>query len=723
MKKSVLSTLALAASMATVANAALADGAAKFVGNITVNGSIPGNFGNYWNQITAENECKWASIEGTRGKYNWSGCDAAYNWAQKNGAHFKFHALVWGSQYPSWLNNLSTAETKEAITAWFDAVKAHYPNLEMIDVVNEAIRGDKYAGEYKNAYHSCYTTVNQKSCGNSNNKIMEALGGDNGKYDFVTEAFRMARERWPKAILIYNDYNTVQYNLDQGIDLIQKIKANGASVDAYGLQAHDMQGQSGYGGAGGGGPCIDKQQLIDALDKIHSETGLPLFISEYDISTTDDDLQKKCYSEQIPVFMEAQYVAGITLWGYIYGSTWQNCNNTASGCSGIIKDNTDRAAMKWLKEYLATNTGKNTTGLATGVATPPEPQKPFNATNTPWAVPGKIEAEDFDITGVGINDDGTSNVSYSDKDSENHGKSNYRADAPEVDIYEKPFGTVIGYNDVGEWYEYTINVKEAGDYTLFAAVASANNTNSFKFSLDGKDLTDELTAPKATKPDSYEEFDKISANVNIAKTGKHVLRLTVTGAWFDIDYFNFVKGKNAQDDAPLSSSSAENSSSSPATSSTTITSSSSENSSSSTNGGNSSAVDNGSSNSVDNGSSTSIDSGSSASVDNGSSASIADSPATSGSTAPTFSSPSNGNATDVSTDAIFGNLHLGNAATATYDVYDLRGQRLARFTAHDMTEATQMWKNGLVKGSSNTKGIVFIHSRHNGEIVQVKSIR
>ena len=363
--------------------------------------------------------------------------------------------------------------------------------------------------------------------------------------------------------------------------------------------------------------------------------------------------------------------------------------------------------MKWLKEYLATNTGKNTTGLATGVATPPEPQKPFNATNSPWAVPGKIEAEDFDITGVGINDDGTSNISYSDKDSENHGKSNYRADAPEVDIYEKPFGTVIGYNEVSDWYEYTIDVKEAGDYTLFAAVASANNTNGFKFLLDGEDLTDELTAPKATTPDSYEEFDKISVNVNIAKAGKHVLRLTVTGDWFDIDYFNFVKGKNAVDDAPLSSSAAIDNSSS----SSVITSSTS------------SASNGNSSNSTVSGSSASVDSGNSTSVVDGSSASFADNPVSSGSTAPTFSSPSNDDAPAVGTEAIFGNLHLGKASTATYEVFDLRGQRIARFTASNMAEATQMWKNGFVKSGSSAKGIVLIHNRHSGETVQVKTIR
>ena len=74
----------------------LAENASKFVGNITTRGQIRSDFGTLWNQITAENECKWASIEGTRGRYNFSGCKAAYNWAKQNGGYFKFHALLWG---------------------------------------------------------------------------------------------------------------------------------------------------------------------------------------------------------------------------------------------------------------------------------------------------------------------------------------------------------------------------------------------------------------------------------------------------------------------------------------------------------------------------------------------------------------------------------------------------------------------------------------------------
>ena len=510
--------MVLAASSLSFAGPGLADGAAKFVGNITTRGQVRSDFTKLWNQITAENECKWASIEGTRGRYNWSGCDAAYNWAKNNGGHFKFHALVWGSQYPNWLNGLSTDETKKAITAWFDAVKEHYPDLEMIDVVNEAIKSG-------GSYHSGY---------GSGNNIIPALGGDNGNYEFVVTAFKMARERWPDAILIYNDYNTVQWQKNEGIDLINKIKKGGAPVDAYGLQAHDMMSQGGgQGGTGGGGSCLSINTLKSVLEEIWNKTQMPMFISEYDIFTDNDNTQKQCYQEQISYFMENEHVAGITLWGYIYGATWN------SGTSGIIKDEKDRPAMTWLKEYLASNKGVNTTGLATGEVTPvdPEPQEPFKG--QPIAVPGKLEVEDFDIPGKGKNEDGTSNASYGD-DGENKGDSDYRKGTG-VDIYEKATGKVIGYNNTGDWLEWTINVAEAGEYTAIASVAS-NGTGTFTLSIDGQSIG-EFTVEGS----SFDDFAEVSQKVTLP-AGKHILRMDVTKEYFDIDYINFVKG----DAGPLS---------------------------------------------------------------------------------------------------------------------------------------------------------------------------
>ena len=532
--KSLITSAVLLASAYSFAGPGLADGAAKFVGNITTRGQVRSDFGDYWNQITAENECKWQSIEGSRGNYNFGGCDAAYNWAKNNGGFFKFHALVWGSQYPNWLGNLSADDTKKAITDWFDRVKKQYPDLDMIDVVNEAIRTGN------NQYHSGYP----------NTKIIQALGGDNnGDYTFVTTAFKMARERWPDAILIYNDYNTVQWQKNEGIQLIQTIKKNGAPVDAYGLQAHDMMTQGGgAGGTGGGGGCLNINTLKSVLDEIWEKTQTPMFISEYDIGTEDDNTQKKCYQEQISLFMENEHVAGITLWGYIYGATW-----VTNGNSGIIKDGRDRAAMTWLKEYLASNKGVNTTGLPTGDAAAkvdPEPQLPFKG--AAFAIPGKIEAEDFDIPGKGKNEDGTSNQSYADSDTENHGNSDYRSDTG-VDLYSKATGVVVGYNSEGDWLEYTINVAEAGEYTFFAAVAAAGSTSSFKMSLDGNPLTDAISVPAASSgEDNYEDYNKVSANVTLP-AGQHVLRMDVTGAWFDVDYFTFVKGANATDPEPIGS--------------------------------------------------------------------------------------------------------------------------------------------------------------------------
>lgn len=513
--------VALAASTFSFAGPGLADGAAKFVGNITQSGTAPGpndQFTKLWNQATAENGCKWGSVEGQRGKYNWGACDAAYNWAKQNGGHFKFHALVWGSQYPSWLNGLSTDETKKAITAWFDAVKQHYPDLEMIDVVNEAIRTGN------NSYHSPY---------GKNNNIIPALGGDDGgNYQFVVTAFKMARERWPDAILIYNDYNTIQWNVDQGIDLIKKIKAAGAPVDGYGLQAHDLMTNGGNGGGtGGGGYCMDYTTFKNTMEKIHSQTNnIPIFISEYDVPSTDDGIQKQCVSEQFAYWMEDPHVAGITFWGYIYGQTWLDCNGKANGCSGLIRNGQDRTAMTWLKEYLSKNKGVNTTGLPTGDVTPvePEPQTPFKG--QPFDLSAKIEAEDFDIPGKGAGNNSYS-VSGSCDDTWN---TEYRK-GTSVSIGEKNGGLVLGCNPTGNYFQYTINVAEAGTYVLNATVA-ADGEGALVFKVGDKVVSDTLKYTGS----SWSTFEQVTGSITLDK-GEQILTMEVAKGYIDIDHFTIQK--------------------------------------------------------------------------------------------------------------------------------------------------------------------------------------
>ncbi len=488
----------LSASLASAAP--LANGASKFLGNITTNGAVRSDFGTYWNQITAENECKWGSVEGTRGTYNFKGCKAAYDWAKNNGGHFKFHALVWGSQYPNWLPNLNAADTKTAITAWFDAVKTNFPDLEMIDVVNEAIRTGT------NSYHSGYEKT----------KIREALGGDNNDYAFVTTAFKMARERWPKAILIYNDYNTFTWQINEGIALVNQIKKAGAPVDAYGQQAHDLTDQ-------------DSAKVAAALKKIHDGVGLPLFITEYDIGTDDDALQLKRYKEQIPQFWNAPYVAGITLWGYIYGATW-----TTNGNSGIIKNGADRPAMTWLKQYMASNKGVNTTGLlgSSGTSSSSSAESSSSVAQTAYssnAIPGTIEAENYD--------NGGQNNAYYDTDDTTQGKV-YRTDGVDV-VSVTGGGYAVGYTVADEWLEYTVNVAQAGIYSFEATVASGSKNSSFQLFLDNTAITDTVKVDSS----SWTVYSTVSGSTKSSLTaGTHILKIAITGSYVNIDKIAFTSG-------------------------------------------------------------------------------------------------------------------------------------------------------------------------------------
>ncbi len=509
MRKRFLSLMVLSGAMlAGLANAApLADGASKFLGNITTDYNVRDDFGTYWNQITAENECKWQSIEGTtQGVRDFTGCNRAYDWAKNNGGHFKFHTLVWGGQYPNWLKSLNADDTKKAITNWMDAVAKQYPDLEMIDVVNEAIRGYKDDGSV--TYHSGYTDT----------KIVEALGGDNNNsYQFVITAFQMARERWPKAILIYNDYNTFTWQIDDGITLVNKIKAAGSNlIDAYGQQAHDLTTNSGTA-------CMNFNDFKAALKKIHDQTGLPLFISEYDIGIYDDQVQKQCYSEQIPEFMDAEYVAGITLWGYIYGKTWI----TPDGQSGIInKDGSDRPAMTWLKEYMASHKGVNTTGLIGSTATiDTVPQAPYKDT---IAIPGTVEAENYDVGGQ--------NKSYYDDEATNQGAV-YREDR--VDITALTSGYAVGYTNAGEWLEYTVKVAKEGVYTYEALVASGSDGSSFRLFIDDQAITDTI---KIANGGDWDTYSAVTGKTTALTAGSHVLKIAITGSYANIDNIKFTEG-------------------------------------------------------------------------------------------------------------------------------------------------------------------------------------
>lgn len=285
----------------------------KFVGNITTQNQADTQglrFATYWDQITPENAGKWGSVQFNAGaQYNWATLDALYDYAEDNGIIFKQHAFVWGNQQPQ--GSISEQNVKD----WIRSFCERYPNTKLIDVVNEPPPHTE--PNYANAIG----------------------GGTNGDWQWITNSFIWSREYCPNSILIFNDYNNIEWPGENQhfIDITNTVLANGGPIDAVGAQAHDLDHM--------GVPTSTMKQLVA---KLHDDTGLDVYITEYDPSTSDDARQLQFYQEHIPFFLETDYIKGVTIWGWIYGQTWNQAPE-----SGLIRNGQPRPAMTWLMTTLS----------------------------------------------------------------------------------------------------------------------------------------------------------------------------------------------------------------------------------------------------------------------------------------------------------------------------------------------------------------------------------
>ncbi|MEN6517380.1 MAG: carbohydrate-binding protein [Methanospirillum sp.] len=141
----------------------------------------------------------------------------------------------------------------------------------------------------------------------------------------------------------------------------------------------------------------------------------------------------------------------------------------------------------------------------------------------PLSVPGKIQAEDYNLGGEG--------VAYHDTTPGNEGGA-YRHD--DVDIETVGGVTDVGWIRNGEYLTYTANVTQAGNYTLTARTASPNSGRTMAFSVDGTQ-TATIAVPNTG---AYERFATVPVPVTLA-AGTHVLKLTFQGDGQNLDWIAF----------------------------------------------------------------------------------------------------------------------------------------------------------------------------------------
>ncbi len=299
----------------------------KFVGSAYSSPQEEG-FQYYWDQLIPENAGKWGSVEGTKDVMNWTQLDQAYNFAKTNNFVFEYHVLIWGQQQPSWISSLPQDQQLAQIKQWFEAVAQRYPDIDYLQVVNEALNGH-----------------NPPDGQNGRANYEDALGGKGTTgYDWVINAFKLARQIFPaKTKLMINDYGILgnTSTAQEYVNLIKLLQAD-SLIDAIGVQGHTFTVLNASSGT------------ITSCLKILASTGLPIFVTEFDINASDDQIQLNDYKRIFPTIYDFPDVKGITLWGWRPG-LWQTNANL------INSNGTERPALQWLRTYL------DSVNLVTGV--------------------------------------------------------------------------------------------------------------------------------------------------------------------------------------------------------------------------------------------------------------------------------------------------------------------------------------------------------------------
>ena len=147
---------------------------------------------------------------------------------------------------------------------------------------------------------------------------------------------------------------------------------------------------------------------------------------------------------------------------------------------------------------------------------------------TPWSVPGKVQAEDFDNGGEGI--------AYHETTEQNQYDTSYRDGAVDIRETQDESGSYnVGYFEDGEWLEYTVD-PNAGTYDLRLRVASARSGRQLNVTLDG----DQLATVDVPNTGGWSSWETVTVEgLSIETDAESELRFEAVGSGIDFNWFEF----------------------------------------------------------------------------------------------------------------------------------------------------------------------------------------
>lgn len=279
----------------------------------------------HFGAFTAENSMKPEAVQPGVGAFNFAEADRLVELAERCGAVAVGHTLLWHQQTPKWFfegeNGAPVTRdlALERMRGHINAVAGRYKGrIKEWDVVNEAI--SDVEGVFLRP-----------------SPWLDAIGED-----YIAQAFRMAHEADPNAILIYNDYNIeTPAKRDKTLRLLKSLLDAGVPIHAVGIQGHWRTTYS---------SLADAEAALEAFASL----GLKVMITEMDIgvlptnyqgaeiSTREDEGERiNPYIEALPddvaqyqadyyreffelFFRFKAHIGRVTLWGVHDGFSWLN---------------------------------------------------------------------------------------------------------------------------------------------------------------------------------------------------------------------------------------------------------------------------------------------------------------------------------------------------------------------------------------------------------------
>jgi hypothetical protein len=166
------------------------------------------------------------------------------------------------------------------------------------------------------------------------------------------------------------------------------------------------------------------------------------------------------------------------------------------------------------------------TTAAVGGALAPRVGIPYRS--TPLALPGVLQAEDFDRGGE--------SVAYHDNTVGNTGGRYRTGEGVDLETCSEG-GFNLAFVEPGEWIDYTVEVTQGpGDYLLTTRVATPNTGGTFHIEFSGMDVTGRLAVPRTG---GWQTWTNLTTTVKL-RPGIQVMRFwRDPGADFNVNRFTF----------------------------------------------------------------------------------------------------------------------------------------------------------------------------------------